>query len=147
MNRPVVLFDCCFEGISQKLISTMRKATRWQQSWSAMSTILVFWVCRHGWRNTTRNQCWSGMLEKCTRYATHVISGWHILLIAMFLVFQKDKDYLELTCNVFQFNVIARKALHTMKDRVGDMDVTVGWLIQGDTDDELPERVRCTTPT
>ena len=86
------------------------------------------------------------MLEKCTRYATHV-KGCRILLITMFLVSQKDKDYLVLTCNVFQFNVIARKALHTMKDRVADMDVTVGWLIQGDTDDELPERVRCTTPT
>jgi hypothetical protein len=52
-----------------------------------------------------------------------------------------ETDRAELHINVFQFNIIARKALYSMRPKFSSMGLNVAFTIEGRDDHELPEVV------
>ena len=52
-----------------------------------------------------------------------------------------DADSAELHINVFQFNIIARKALHSMRPKFSSMGLNVAFTLEGRDDEDLPEVV------
>jgi hypothetical protein len=55
--------------------------------------------------------------------------------------FFQGNGYIEMDINVHSFNIIARKALQQLKARIKEMEMRIGFVIQGQRDDELPEAV------
>ncbi len=41
--------------------------------------------------------------------------------------------------NIHQFPYVAKSGLNVLRDRVPDVKLLVGYVIQGETDEELPE--------
>ena len=48
-------------------------------------------------------------------------------------------DWFEVDLSVFDFPFLARKALYSLKDRVAEISVRAGFVVQGESDEELPE--------
>eukprot|EP00936_MAST-01D_sp_MAST-1D-sp1_P000429 g429.t1 len=47
--------------------------------------------------------------------------------------------YLEIDVNVHRWAYLPRKALHSLRERMGEMLVKVGFVVQAETDEEMPE--------
>ena len=54
-----------------------------------------------------------------------------------------SKDVKEMSVNVHVFSYIARKSLSSLRDKFRVADVDVGVVIEGRSDEELPERMLC----
>ena len=50
-----------------------------------------------------------------------------------------DEGYVEMGINVHKFNLMTLKALSSNKGKVGELVAKIGFIIQGETDKELPE--------
>jgi hypothetical protein len=50
-------------------------------------------------------------------------------------------DYLELASDVSKWSQVARTSLHKFKGKISDMDLRVGFLVQGGAAGEMPERL------
>ena len=50
-----------------------------------------------------------------------------------------DEGYVEMDINVHKFNLMTLKALSSNKGKVGELVAKIGFIIQGETDKELPE--------
>lgn len=57
----------------------------------------------------------------------------------------KDEDagYVEIDCNLGGFSYLARQGMWNCMQYVPEIDFRVGFVVQGETDVELPERVMC----
>lgn len=51
-----------------------------------------------------------------------------------------DNRYIEMTMNVGIFGFVGRKGLHTLKQRIPELDVTFMLCIEARSDEEMPER-------
>lgn len=47
--------------------------------------------------------------------------------------------YIEMDANIHKFNILARKALSSMQDRIKEFEARIAFVIEGVTNDELPE--------
>jgi hypothetical protein len=47
--------------------------------------------------------------------------------------------YVEMDASIHKFNILARKALHSMQDRIKEFEARLAFVIEGVTNDELPE--------
>lgn len=54
---------------------------------------------------------------------------------------QSDGDYLEMNVNMFKFGYLSRRAFDAFRDRLPDFSFRGAFVIQGDSDNELPERL------
>jgi len=52
-----------------------------------------------------------------------------------------EHRYTEMTINVNCFNVMAKKVFTSQQHRTTEMDVRVAVVVQGHSDDELPEQI------
>ncbi len=50
-----------------------------------------------------------------------------------------DMEWFEVDISIFDFPMLARKALNSLKDRVAEVAIRAGFVMQGETDEELPE--------
>lgn len=53
--------------------------------------------------------------------------------------FKRHANYIEMSINVFIFNFIAKKCLHSLKPKFPTFVLNMGFTIEGRSDDELPE--------
>lgn len=52
---------------------------------------------------------------------------------------KKHANYMEMSINVFMFNYIAKKSLHSLKPKFPTFILNIGFTIEGRSDEELPE--------
>ncbi len=53
----------------------------------------------------------------------------------------KGPNYVEYDVNVYNFGVIARKGFNDYSSVLKDIDINVGFVIQGGPDHEMPENI------
>ena len=52
---------------------------------------------------------------------------------------KRHEKYIETSINVFLFNYIAKKSLHSLKPKFPTFALNIGFTIEGRCDEELPE--------
>jgi hypothetical protein len=66
-----------------------------------------------------------------------------VTISCCFCGYVQGEDYLEVNVDVHTFNYIARKGFNSFKLKSGLIKADVGFVVQGNGDDEMPEQMLC----
>lgn len=135
----VLTGDCCFcfdeQELKEPTTPALRLLKRFLSAGSDTSLTDRFKVIA---QVTNQDECGiTGMGKKLL--ASH--NSTPVLTRPQHRIYHFDGGSTEIVVDIHSFSYIARRGIHLLLDKTSKLVIDIGFVLQGETDDELPEQI------